>query len=80
MRVGQRFESARRLSHIGLYKPNTRGQRKPQTHCRGLFDSTELLTAFRSGQVNVFFAEVSKIEKVLRRAVVLLGVCLAGRQ
>jgi hypothetical protein len=32
MRLGQRFESARRLSTIGLSKPNTRGSEKPPIH------------------------------------------------
>jgi hypothetical protein len=56
------------------------GYGKPQTHCRELFDSTEPLTAFRTIQGIDFFTEVLKTEKVLRGAVVLLGVCLAGRQ
>jgi hypothetical protein len=56
------------------------GYGKPQTHCRELFDSTEQLTALRTIQGIDFFAEVLKTEKVLRGAVVLLGVCLAGRQ
>ena len=30
MRLGQRFESARRLSRIGLDKPNTRNKRDSQ--------------------------------------------------
>jgi hypothetical protein len=34
----------------------------PHTHCRGLFDSTEPLTAFRTGQGIDFFAKVLKIE------------------
>jgi hypothetical protein len=32
MRLGQRFESARRLSAIGLSKPNTWGSEKPPIH------------------------------------------------
>jgi hypothetical protein len=56
------------------------GYGKPQTHCRELFDSTEPLTAFRTIQGIDFFTEVLKTEKVLRGAVVLLDVCLAGRQ
>ena len=33
MKLSQRFESARRPSTIGLFKPNTRGSEKPTIHC-----------------------------------------------
>jgi hypothetical protein len=47
---------------------------------RGLFDTTGQLTALRTVQGIVFVGEVLGIEKVLGRAVILVGGHLAWRQ
>jgi hypothetical protein len=41
-RLGQRFESARRLSPIGIGKPSTLIDRGPVAHHRGAPDTTEI--------------------------------------
>jgi hypothetical protein len=43
MRLGQRFESARRLSLFGVYKPNTRNDRGSFGPSLAAVDTTELL-------------------------------------